>query len=140
MLVEPLAVEFDMRLEHVGVWVKDLEAVKRFYETYLGATAGAKYVNAKKAFASYFLTFDSGARLEIMQKADIGPRAEGPEVQTLGYAHLAISVGSEAEVDALTERIGADGHRVFDGPRHTGDGCYESVVLDPEGNRIEITA
>jgi len=129
-----------MRLEHIGVWVNDLEAVKRFYETYFKATANAKYVNAKKAFASYFLTFESGARLEIMQKADIGPRAGRPEVQTLGYAHLAISVESEAEVDALTERIASDGYRIFDGPRRTGDGCYESVVLDPEDNRVEITA
>jgi len=128
-----------MHLAHIGLWVRDIERAKRFYETYFSARAGAKYVNSKKAFASYFLTFDSGAQLEIMHRPDIAACSAGAEAETLGYAHLAISVGSEATVDALTDRIASDGHQVLDGPRHTGDGCYESVILDPEGNRVEIT-
>ena len=90
-----------MRLEHVAIWVRDLERMKRFYESYLGAVAGPKYTNAKKGFSSYFLSLDSGARLEIMQKPGPVPRPGGPEVEMLGYAHLAISVGSEAVVDAF---------------------------------------
>lgn len=128
-----------MQLDHVAIWVSDLERMKRFYETSFGAVAGPKYTNAKKGFASYFLCFDSGAGLEIMQKPSVAPRPDGAEVESLGYAHLAISVGSEAAVDALAARFQSEGHPVPDGPRRTGDGCYEALILDPEGNRIEIT-
>lgn len=128
-----------MRLDHVAIWVDDLERTRRFYETYFGAVAGPKYANVRKGFASYFLSFDSGARLEIMQKPGPVPRPGGVEVEMLGYAHLAISVGSEAAVDALAARFEADGYPVLDGPRWTGDGCYEGLILDPEGNRVEIT-
>ncbi len=128
-----------MRLEHVAVWTQDLEPLKDFYTTYFGARAGAKYVNAAKGFESYFLSFETGARLEIMRRTDVAA-AEGDGPPRVGLAHFAIAVGSEAAVDALTERLRAAGIRVAGAPRRTGDGYYESLVLDPDGNPVEITA
>ena len=127
-------------LEHMAIWVKDIERMRSFYETYFGAEANRKYVNEKKQFQSYFLTFSSGARLELMQRMDIqSSKGEEPEQEFLGYAHLAMSVGSKEAVDELTHRLMQDGYQRLDGPRYTGDGYYESVILDVEGNRIEIT-
>jgi lactoylglutathione lyase len=128
-----------MYITHLALWVQDLERLKVFYETYFGAQATTKYINVQKHFQSYFLTFASGTRLELMQRPDIPPRATPPGQECLGYAHLAIAVGSATAVDALTQRFVADGYPVLDGPRWTGDGYYESVIADPEGNRIEIT-
>lgn len=128
-----------MQINHVALWVSDLERVKAFYERYFGAQANAKYVNERKQFQSYFLTFASGPSLELMQRPDIAPLDRQPGQEFLGYAHLAIAVGSAAAVNELTARLVADGYRHIDGPRWTGDGYYESVILDPEGNRIEIT-
>lgn len=128
-----------MRIEHAALWVTDLERTRAFYETYFGAAAGPKYANAAKGFESYFMTFPSGgARLELMRKSGLPARPPGPE--HTGWAHLAFAVGSEEAVDALTERLRADGFELLDGPRRTGDGYYESVVLDLEGNRVEVTA
>ena len=128
-----------MNIEHVALWVSDLERTRAFYETYSGATAGPKYTNAAKGFESYFLSFRSGgARLELMRRSGLPPRPPGAE--HTGWAHLAFSVGSVERVDALTARLRSDGYEVVDGPRRTGDGYYESVVLDPEGNRVEVTA
>ena len=127
-----------MRIEHVAVWTHHLEELRQFYATYFGATAGEKYVNPRKRFESYFLTLGEGAQLELMRMPGIAEAArEGAPVT--GLAHLAFGVGSEAAVDQLTARLRADGYRVLDGPRRTGDGYYESVVLDPDGNRVEIT-
>ncbi|CAM3868770.1 VOC family protein [Alkalicoccus chagannorensis] len=125
-----------MRIEHAAVWVHDLEAVRRFYETYFHAEAGAKYANEAKQFESYFLTFDGGARLEIMRRADIDQK--GRE-DTAGWAHIAISLGSQEAVDTLTAEIEHAGYPLRSGPRTTGDGYYESVIEDPEGNVIELT-
>lgn len=130
-----------MRIEHVALWTSDLERLRRFYETYFDARAGAKYVNPAKRFESYFLTFGSGGpggRLEIMHRPDLLAGAPGAQ-PSLGWAHVAFSLGSEQAVDRLTARLAEDGFSVVDGPRRTGDGYYESVVLDPDGNRIEIT-
>lgn len=126
-----------MRVEHVAVWTADLERLRSFYERYFAAEASPRYVNEAKQFQSYFLCFASGARLELMQKPglSVGADAEG----SFGYSHVAFSVGSQSEVDALTERLRTDGYIVAGEPRRTGDGYYESVVLDPDGNRIEIT-
>lgn len=129
-----------MRIEHFAIWTEDLERLKDFYQTYFGAQAGLKYINTAKQYESYFLQFESGARLELMFLPDIPTTKNDPIAQFTGYIHLAISVGSEAEVDDLTNRLRADGNVVLDGPRRTGDGYYESVVLDPDENRIEITA
>ena len=126
-----------MHIEHIAIWTHDLEQLKAFYETYFEGTAGDKYINAPKRFESYFLTFASGARLEIMHSPDVTPP---PENTHTGYAHLALAVGSEAQVDALTARLQGSGYQVVSGPRHTGDGYYESCILDPDGNRVEITA
>ena len=129
-----------MRIEHIAIWTKNLEELKEFYVTYFQATASAKYVNPAKQFESYFLTFPSGGvRLELMRKPALGESLDDTGVQTIGYAHLAFSVGSKEQVDALTARMQEHGFMLIDGPRHTGDGYYESCVLDPDGNRIEIT-
>ncbi|HYN89207.1 MAG TPA: VOC family protein [Ardenticatenaceae bacterium] len=128
-----------MRIEHVALWTGDLERMKSFYGTYFGAVAGPKYSNPRSGFVSYFLSFASGARLELMHMPGVNRVAGQADQQWLGYAHLAVAVGSEAEVDALTERLRGDGFAVLGEPRRTGDGYSESVVLDPDGNRIEIT-
>jgi lactoylglutathione lyase len=129
-----------MRIDHIALWTNDLERCRHFYASYFGVRSGEKYVNAKKGFESYFLCFNEGARIEIMQTTMLDPVGIASGAQRMGFTHLAISLGSEQLVDQLTQRIKEDGYPVLDGPRRTGDGYYESVVLDPDGNRIEITA
>ena len=124
-----------IKIEHLAIWVSDLEKMKVFYETYLNATSGEKYVNSKKRFSSYFLSFSGGARLELMKREDI----TSINTESLGLAHIAISLGSEEKVDLLTERLRAHGIEIAGEPRVTGDGYYESVIKDPEGNLIELT-
>lgn len=113
--------------------------MKVFYEKYFDATAGKKYYNPKKNFESYFLQFDGGARLELMRKSEISLRVSETDQEYLGLAHFAMAVGSKEKVNSLTEQLRNDGFKIIGEPRTTGDGYYESVVLDPEGNRIEIT-
>jgi lactoylglutathione lyase len=127
-----------MRIEHVAIWTTDLARCKHFYVSYFGATAGPTYVNPAKGFESCFLSFTDGARLEAMTTTSLLLMELVPGSQRLGLTHLAISVGSERLVDELTQRLRNDGIAVVDGPRRTGDGYYESVVIDPDGNRIEI--
>lgn len=126
-----------MHIDHIAIWTSQLETQKAFYETYFAVRGGEKYTNPNTGFQSYFLTFPDGARLEVMQRPDVTV-ARSATAQ-IGYAHIAIAVGSREAVDALTERIRLDGYRVIGQPRLTGDGYYESVVLDPDGNSIEIT-
>ena len=128
-----------MRLEHVAVWTRDLERLRAFYERYFDARSGARYASATRpGFTSYFLSFpDGGGRLELMSVPALSP---APDKPAAGYAHLALSVGSRAAVDALAARLRADGVCVRSGPRETGDGYYEAVVEDPDGNAVEITA
>ena len=128
-----------MHIEHVAIWTKNLEQLKDFYARYFKAEVGGKYLNPDKGFESHFLTFSSGTRLELMQMPSIPESLNDPESQFTGFIHLAISVGSKEGVDSLTARLLENGHRILDGPRQTGDGYYESLVLDPDGNRIEIT-
>jgi len=128
-----------MRIEHLAIWVQDLEKQKAFYEKYFGAKAGEKYINQSKNFQSYFLSFNEGSRLELMNKPEIPDNANNVLNQNLGLIHFAISVGSREKVDLLTAELKKSGFKVLDGPRTTGDGYYESVILDPESNRIEIT-
>jgi lactoylglutathione lyase len=128
-----------MRIAHVALWTDDLETLRGFYERHLGGRAGPRYERA--GFASYFLEFDgpaAGPRLELMQMPGIAPRDRSR--QDAGWIHVAFAVGSRADVDRLTAELAAAGVPVVDGPRETGDGYYESVVLDPDGNRIELTA
>ena len=128
-----------MKIEHVAVWVDDPEKMRLFYQAYFDASCGNRYSNSKKGFTSYFLTFgDDKTRIELMSSAGTG---DGPARRGFmkGLAHLAISVGSREKVDSLTERLRSDNYTIESEPRTTGDGYYESVVLDPEGNRLEIT-
>lgn len=127
-----------MKIEHIGLWTKDLEGMRKFYENYFNAQASELYHNTKTGFHSYFLTFESGVRLEIMYRQDITHRIVGGEI--LGFAHLAIALGNKEKVDALTKQLIEDGYECLSPSRTTGDGYYESVIADPEGNRIEITA
>lgn len=128
-----------MRIEHVAMWTRDIERLASFYRGYFGAAVGEKYVNPAKGFESRFLSFDSGARLEIMRTTLLRADEKDSVGQTIGLAHLAFAVGSDHGVDELTGRLHRDGYVILDGPRRTGDGYYESVVADPDGNRVEIT-
>jgi lactoylglutathione lyase len=126
-----------MVIAHVAVWTSRLEALAEFYGRFFGAEVGPLYRSASRPFESRFLSFASGARLELMRLADLLPASGG--APRTGLAHLAFATGSRAEVDRLTAEIGAAGHAVESRPRTTGDGYYESLVLDPDGNRVEIT-
>lgn len=128
-----------MKIEHIAIWVKDLEKSRIFYETYFDAKSNYRYLNSKREFSSYFLTFDGATRLELMQMPTIPESLNNPLKQYIGFIHLAMSVGSKEKVIRLTNRLADDGYEVLDGPRYTGDGYFESTVLDPEKNRIEIT-
>jgi lactoylglutathione lyase len=128
------------RLDHMALYTTQLELVRDFYLRYFKATSNEKYLNPRKGFASYFLSFEGDARLEIMQKDSVRVGDSGEQGEYLSYTHLALAVGSESEVDQLTQRLQADGYCVVSEPRRTGDGYYESVILDPDGNRVEIVA
>lgn len=128
-----------MKIEHLAIWANDIEKLREFYVKYFGLKQNDKYSNQSKGFSSFFLSFESGARLEIMQMSSVEGSGRDPVKQYAGFAHLAISVGSKEKVNLLTSLLKTDGYIVLDGPRTTGDSYYESIVLDPEDNRIEIT-
>lgn len=128
-----------MKIEHVAIWTKDIEKLRLFYEKYFNAKSNEKYVNLKNRFESYFLSFESGTRLEIMQMEAIPNNKNSYQEQYTGIIHLAFSTGSKENVDLLTNLLRTDGYKVIGEPRHTGDGYYESCILDPDNNRIEIT-
>ena len=126
-----------MKIEHIALYVNDLEAAKDFFVTYLGGKSNEGYHNKTTDFRSYFISFDDGARLELMNKPKMTDDAKA--LNRTGYIHVAFSVGSKQKVDELTARLRADGCEVVSGPRTTGDGYYESCVVAVEGNQIEIT-
>ena len=126
-----------MKIEHVAMYVNELEAARDFFVKYLGGTSNSGYHNEKTDFRSYFISFDDGARLELMNKPDMYDM-EKPLNRT-GFIHIAFSVGSKEKVDELTETLKAAGYDVVSGPRTTGDGYYESCIVGIEGNQIEIT-
>lgn len=128
-----------MSIEHVALWTSNLEILKEFYVKYFGAVSGEKYVNVRKNFESYFLSFSTGPRLELMTVPGISSHSKAVTNHFAGLTHFAISVGSKAQVDLMTEQFRSDGFTVESEPRTTGDGYYESVILDPDGNRIELT-
>lgn len=123
-------------LAHVAIWTRDLPGLRDFYCLWFAAVANEGYHNPRRQFRSHFLTFSAGARLELMSTA---PLADAPAAPAAGYAHIAIALGSEAAVDGLVARMKDAGVTIVDGPRRTGDGFYEAVVLDPDGNRVELT-
>lgn len=125
-----------MKIEHVALYTNRLEELKEFYTTYFNGEANNKYVNSLKGFESYFITFESGARLELMRQQGMAERSSNTAI---GLVHLAFSVGSKEKVDELTQRLEQDGFKRISGPRLTGDGYYESCVSDPDSNLVEIT-
>lgn len=128
--------EFTFKIEHISLWVSDIETMKDFYVRFFSEKTGEKYVNSKKKFESYFIEFTTGARMELMHKEGM---VSGKGDNTFsGYAHIAFSLSSKEKVDEFTGMMKEAGFKIADGPRTTGDGYYESVILDPEGNRIEI--
>lgn len=126
-----------MRIEHIALYVNDLEEARKFFIKYLGAKSNDGYHNLKTNFRSYFLSFDDGARLELMNKPEMPDQPKN--LARTGYAHIAFSVGGKEKVDALTARLKDGGYDVISGPRITGDGYYESCIVAIEGNQIEIT-
>ena len=128
-----------MRIQHVGIWTRDLEGMLAFYVTYFRCSHNEKYVNAKKGFEAYFLFFDEVASIELMQMSSVRKPGTNTDEERIGFAHIAISVGSKDMVTELTDALKKDGYVVVSEPHTTGDGYYESIVLDPDGNRIELT-
>jgi lactoylglutathione lyase len=128
-----------VRIEHIAIWTRDLERLREFYVRYFRASCGEKYYNPKKQFESYFLSFESGSRVEIMSTPAVSLNETPKSSPSAGLAHFAVSVGSKEKVDLMTAQFRADGFVIAGEPRTTGDGYYESVVLDPDGNLIEIT-
>ncbi len=126
-----------MKIDHIAMYVNDLEGARKFFEQYMGAISNNLYHNEKTDFKSYFLTFGDGARLEIMNKQDMDDASKS--LQRTGFIHIAFSVGSKEKVDLLTAQMKKDGYHVISGPRTTGDGYYESCIVAIEGNQIEIT-
>jgi len=131
-----------MKLEHVAIWTKNLEAMKDFYVKYFNGNPNEKYTDHtyfSSTFESYFLSFDSEARFEIMQMVDIPDSPYRLGEEHIGLTHFAFSLDTSSEVDTLTEQLRRDGFRIVSDPKRTGDNYYESCVLDPDGNRVEIT-
>jgi len=126
-----------MKIEHIAMYVKDLEGTKQFFQRYMGAVSNEMYHNKTTGFRSYFLSFEDGARLEIMNKPDMDDVDK--TLQRTGFIHVAFSVGSREKVDMLTAQLKEAGYEVISGPRTTGDGYYESCIVAMEGNQIEIT-
>jgi putative acetyltransferase len=127
-----------MYITHIAIWTRDLEAMKAFYTRYFNGISNEKYINPIKKFESYFIRFDDGAQLELMRKQSVDKPTDSEE--RLGLTHFAFKLSSKEEVVALTERLRSDGFLIVGEPRTTGDGFFESVVLDVEGNRIELVA
>ena len=126
-----------MKIEHIALYVNDLEESRRFFMKYLDAKSNEEYHNPNTDFRSYFLSFEDGARLELMNKPEMQDYPK--DLSRTGYAHIAFSVGSKEKVDKLTAELKEDGYKVVSGPRTTGDGYYESCIVAIEGNQIEIT-
>ena len=126
-----------MRIEHVALYVNKLEEARDFFVNYLEGRSNDGYHNKNTGFRSYFICFDSGARLEIMSKP--GMLDDEKDLNRTGYAHVAFSVGSKERVNELTNKLKDAGYAVVSGPRTTGDGYYESCIVAVEGNQIEIT-
>lgn len=128
------------RLHHIALYTRQLEVIRDFYCTYFQAKPNEKYVNSRTGFESYFLSFGGEAKLEIMQREDVREANQQDGKECLGLTHFALSVGGVEDVNAITGQLRAAGYRVVGEPRWTGDGYFESVILDPDGNRVELVA
>ncbi|WP_424244808.1 lactoylglutathione lyase [Elusimicrobium posterum] len=126
-----------MKISHIALYTNRLEEMREFYLRYFQASSGPLYHNTKTGLKTYFIIFDEGTKLEIMQRPET--KETEKEILATGYTHLAVSTGSKEKVDELTTLLRREGFKVISGPRTTGDGYYESVTLDPDGNQIEIT-
>lgn len=129
-----------MKIDHIAIWTTNLEGLRSFYMRYFDASSNEIYYNHSKEFSSYFLSFDGDCSIEIMEMPNISKSKNDTIKQFIGIIHFAIKVGSKTEVNNLTEIIRKDGFKVVSEPRTTGDGNYESTILDPDGNRVEIVA
>ncbi len=129
-----------MRIDHLAIWTFNLEGLRNFYMHYFDASSNEVYHNHSREFRSYFLSFGGDCRLELMEMPGIPKSKDNPLKQFTGLIHFAIKVGSKNKVDQLTEDLKKDGFKIIGEPRTTGDGCYESIFLDPDGNRVEIMA
>ncbi len=127
-----------MKIAHIAIWTNDLERSRHFYETYFKGKSHGKYVNQQKGFASYMVVFEGNVSLEIMQRNDISEKREDREM--IGLAHFAFDVGPRERVNEMIEMFRRDGYTILGEPRQTGDGFYEGIVADPDGNRVEIVA
>ncbi len=126
-----------MKIDHIAMYVNDLDAARDFFVRYFDGKSNDGYYNEKTGFRSYFISFDDGARLEIMNKPEMAD--EEKPLNRTGFIHIAFSVGSRDRVDELTQQLKADGFSIVSGPRTTGDGYYESCIVAVEENQIEIT-
>jgi lactoylglutathione lyase len=127
-----------MYLEHTAIYTNDIERMKNFYIKYFSGRANTKYENEKTGLQTYFISFKGGSRLELMQKPALAERDK--TVAAVGLTHLSFCVGSAEKVDELTLLLAGDGYIIKSVPRETGDGYYESCILDPDSNEIEIMA
>lgn len=127
-----------MKINHIGIWTNQLEEMRDFYLTFFNGTANEKYVNPKKGFESYFIRFEDLTAIEIMRKTSVKTTKNNPAEEYIGLAHFSFSLGSEEAVNNLTNHLREEGYQVLSEPRTTGDGFYESSILDPDNNRIEI--
>lgn len=128
-----------MKITHIAIWTNNLENLKGFYLKYFNGKSNKKYKNTEKGFESYFISFDEGVKLELMNRIDISEEKNSVNKEYIGISHFAFSVGTKKKVKELTEILRKDGYLIIGEPRITGDGFYESVILDPDKNRIEIT-
>jgi lactoylglutathione lyase len=125
-----------MKIDHIALYVTDIEKIRTFYEKYFYAKSSKIYHNQKTGLKTYFLEFNEGCRIEIMTKESLNTITK--ELNNIGYIHIAFNVGNKNKVDELTKELENDGYKIISMPRITGDGYYESCVLDPENNQIEI--
>ena len=129
-----------MKVDHIGIYAEDINRIANFYTKYFkGTLSQPAYHNPKKNFTSHFISFESGAKLEIMHQPNIPTVKREPKDQFIGFIHISFSVGSKENVNKLAAQLKEDGYEIIDGPRTTGDGFYEACVLDPENNRVEFT-
>ncbi|MBF4472570.1 VOC family protein [Flavobacterium sp. HJJ] len=127
-----------MRIDHLALWTLDLEKTREFYVRYFDASSNDKYINPKTGLETYFLSFESGARLEIMTRPEVLSLKQDYTKRSIGFTHFAFDLESRENVDNLTDKLFKDGYEIIGEPRVTGDGYYESVVLDPDGNIVEL--